>query len=1041
MSIGLALGATAGEGRVGFEEPFDSAEGWAVAYGAPLKQMKAEGGTVRFETVCGALGSAMKMKRADWPEWPEKPFESNTGIKKNYGRKIDLDTYRYVAVKLDERGTMVKLAVCGRWIPVCYTTGLHVFDLKNSPYGETRDLVLTLEFLNTSGACTFDSIRFLSELNEEERAALLPPPVAYPKWNRTAKPYHGLEALNARAGRSRLPEAEGQLAAYRDTLSGGLVWRLTCQPGDQAFSAGDTKLGWTREGRYFRTAGGLDGRKVFDHFAGRWQPTAGGAETKALPDYHGQWPSRKFENVTYGYRVQWRKPEADFVFYRFDAATGEEREWGKLACDGKWDVRELAPAEHGERAVVGLRGTPNVWLLDPEAEPEKRITPIRLKTRLKGVRFAKDDTTLQWHNCYTYESWELDLKTNETRLGYEMSGSHAGGGGGRSLRHYEGLTTVQPAGLTDWKAGDLVKIFAYFKEELPTDYGHLVDGGRWWLVNGTGGDVASQHLLVDGEDCATVLRLCGYYTSRNSWMTNTYTTASPDATKVAWVSDQLGDGDVYFVVARAPDPVRGLKLEAAGGEVKLVWEAPARSKECAGYVIYGAKPNEKFVALNKDPIKETHWSGKAEGRTRFMVAMREWSGLEGLLSPVVKAPGDASPENLYLPAALAERSRTARLRFDGHAAGCRAAHYWQASAAEKEAPTLTWKGVAVPAGKVKAFARCQKDDGTWHWEALAAGFEAAGDGVRFELPKEKVVDALIVTGDPNYEPAPGSVDERFAPPPPVTNAKAARDERGVVTLTWTPPAVANLAYVEVREQAPDRAASTPGPHQHTLGAALASQPQEFRDWDLKPGLTVVYELVPVDTRGNRGDAARVSVKIPEQEKPVLLELKPDPAQAGAAFEAVQRGGLAMLAPKAAAEKAKPDDADWKALELPFEVREAGRYAIWARYAPGATGRLHLRVALDDGKPQTWRLRAPGREMSSTFNPPKLGAEKVFSDRVVLGGAGGQDVFELSAGKHTLKLSFDPTIEKGQVHALEQVWIVNDPSFRPPGYDPRADFGK
>ena len=82
--------------RVGFEENFDTADGWQVANGPALKSITVKDCTVRFETVCGALNA--RMKRDDWPEWPKKPFASWTSIKKEYGTEVDLDTYRYLVV-------------------------------------------------------------------------------------------------------------------------------------------------------------------------------------------------------------------------------------------------------------------------------------------------------------------------------------------------------------------------------------------------------------------------------------------------------------------------------------------------------------------------------------------------------------------------------------------------------------------------------------------------------------------------------------------------------------------------------------------------------------------------------------------------------------------------------------------------------------------------------------------------------------------------------------------------------------------------------
>jgi hypothetical protein len=51
-----------------------------------------------------------------------------------------------------------------------------------------------------------------------------------------------------------------------------------------------------------------------------------------------------------------------------------------------------------------------------------------------------------------------------------------------------------------------------------------------------------------------------------------------------------------------------------------------------------------------------------------------------------------------------------------------------------------------------------------------------------------------------------------------------------------------------------------------------------------------------------------------------------------------------------------------------------------------------------------------------------------------------DVLRLQAGGHTLRIAFDPSL-KQEGHWLEKLFLTNDFSFRPEGWDPRADFAK
>jgi hypothetical protein len=1022
----------AADDRIAFEESFDSAEGWEVVRGAPIKSITAEDGNVRFETVRGALNSAMTQP---WPDWPEDPYKSNTTLHKSYDVEVDFDKYHYVVVNLVERGTAVTLHISGRGSPVLYTTGLRAFDLRNCGLEGKHKVTLHLELLNTSGVATLDFVRLVSELTDEEKKVLMRPPLDFPQEDRQAHAYHRLEAANARAGRVIHRKYQGQLLAYRDTLSNGLVFRLTDQDGDQGFRGGDTTLAFDSTGRYFTISGGRDGRNVWDFAEVRWRETLGGANSEvAVPDYAASWESRENPDIIYGYRTQGiDSPVFEFTVYRFDRSTGEETEIGRFRNKERWDVRELSRGK-GDKVVIGLRGTPDVWIVDPDAEaPDKRIRYIRLTSRLKGVHFAKDDTELQWFNCYTYEQRVMDLSTGETRLGYYTSGGHAGGGGGKTLRHYAGLVIVQPSGLTDWKAGDKVRVFADFKPSFWSDYGQLVDlDARWWLCNGTRGDVANQHIMVDGEDCATILRLCGYNTSRNTWATNTYSTESPDVTKVAWASDQLGDGDVHYVVARRPDAPADLKVASDKiGVLHFTWKPSRRTSELAGYVIYGMDGDGMFRPLHDELLSGEAAVLKvaperASKLKAFAIVAREHSGLESL--PL------ATGGPLHLSVWDGHRSKTARVLFDGNAWGSRAVRHFVAEPGEKDfTATVTWNE-ALPDGEIKAFVRARPDDNKWAgWQWRDGGdMVEAGDGkVVLTVPAGLVVDKVIVTPDADYKPA--AVDDRFAAPAAVSEAKTTVDKEGVVTLRWSKPA--GIDYWRVDIYAGDRADFEPS-NETAVGTVLAGQEQQFVDWGLKPGRRIYYKLVPVSTQWVRGEAEVVTVDVPAVEKLVTLEAE-GPAELPAGIERVEQGGLSFLSPKPIEPTKKAEMDKMIPVKFSFKAPVAGRYQVWCRYMPGYTPRLDVPAAIDDAEPGRWTVNPPYRPMSRMFNPPK-GERLVFSERVT---PDYQQIFDLSAGRHELTIWLDPAQPGGNVHAVGQVWVTNDPSWRPEGFDPRANFAK
>ena len=111
-----------------------------------------------------------------------------------------------------------------------------------------------------------------------------------------------------------------------------------------------------------------------------------------------------------------------------------------------------------------------------------------------------------------------------------------------------------------------------------------------------------------------------------------------------------------------------------------------------------------------------------------------------------------------------------------------------------------------------------------------------------------------------------------------------------------------------------------------------------------------------------------------------------------------------------------------------------------KYRPAYVGskQLRVQVELDGKKLGVWQLRAPYRPMGWTLAKQGKGKEHVFVDKV---SAGGIDVHQLAAGKHTFIFKFDPKLGKEDPHFFENLILSNDHSYRPDGYDPRADFKK
>ncbi|MGH7145641.1 MAG: hypothetical protein ACREJ2_16135 [Planctomycetota bacterium] len=1049
--------AAADAPRVGFDESFTTKDGWSVVHGAPIGAIELNAlpkppapalpaGTppphMLFTTVCGALDP--RMQRADWPEWPKHPFDSSTRVRKTYDQTVDLDEYHYLVIDLPIRGANVVLAMDGESLPIAYTTGLRAYDLRlrdEASLKGKQQITISLEFLNTSGSVGFNAIRLVRELTAAEKKALMPAPIDLHLQKLTMAPYNHLEALNARAGRANLPEYEGQLCVYKDSATGAEIWKLTDQPGDQSFRAGDSTLGWSADGRYFQINGGRDGRNVFDFQTGKWLATESVGD-HPLPDFAARCASKKHPGVVYGYTIDYNHPpDKIFRFAQFDPKTGKTEPLGDWKTPAKWDVRELAVSDTTDLAAVGLRGSPAVCLIDPDAaDPAQRIRPITLSTRLKGLHFGKKDTTLIWWNCYTYEQWERVIATGATHLGYYTGGSHAGGGGGFTLNHYEGLTLIRPDDLTDWQAGDAVKIFAYYKHPFESDYGELTDGGRFWVVNGTSGDVANQILMVDAHDPASVMQIATMNTSRNDWATNTYTLPSPDGTKIAWVSDQLGDGDVYFAVAGRPENYIGSAFKLGEGHGKL-WCHPPRAKEFAGYRLYFAGSDFRFAPLSNQllapmPLAQgqrvsLEWSGTLPPGTQYgLVTACDRFGFESIPDDIWEIQ-DAPWTSLLRPQGV-EPSPSAHAIFDAGGAGLRSFRAGATGSGPDERATLT--GLAWdPQARYFVHERINKPGSAWNWVELtgtAIHRDAAGAMVVFDIPADQVMDQALATRDPKFPP--DAATDCFTPPLPPTDPNVAALPHGVLKLTWKPSPALNLHHTEIFACAkPD----DPCDNTTVIGAVLAQQPQQFYDWGGgAPGAKEIYKLVAVDGRGNRSQPVSVEAAWPAVAKPVTLKIDAADLKLDPNLKIVQRGGEKMVA----TEVGVALDLSMVDFEAPFHLPVAGDYAIWVRYSPGkgVDGPLVRMEKAIDG---IWKMRQSYRPMSGTLAPAQHVPVKLFSDRLAVGSA---NQWTLLAGDHVLRLGLSnrgPALDDSM--AIGTIWITNDPSFHPPGYDPRADFKK
>ena len=123
---------------------------------------------------------------------------------------------------------------------------------------------------------------------------------------------------------------------------------------------------------------------------------------------------------------------------------------------------------------------------------------------------------------------------------------------------------------------------------------------------------------------------------------------------------------------------------------------------------------------------------------------------------------------------------------------------------------------------------------------------------------------------------------------------------------------------------------------------------------------------------------------------------------------------------------------------------AGVYYVWARYTTLDAKRVSQFWIDCDGDNQLqgadWRLRFPCT-LTRHLNGVQPGEETWFTDKMATGWwAGPWDSVTLKPGSHTLSVEFEPTHAPNGPR-LSAVYLSNDPSYRPPGFDPRVDFRK
>ena len=828
---------------------------------------------------------------------------------------------------------------------------------------------------------------------------------------------------------------------FQDTSTGATVWRLTRSVRTEScdsFSPDGSALPL-----YNRSFKGM----VLYDFA------RGGL--RELPDLRGA-PVFSHSNPSVFYLLQSsaRDGKAHCSVQAANLRTGE------LQVVTEWDSTdegssEFGPSPYSDLLLLGLKEGRALFVLDPHAkDPNARVRRVPLPMRMKGSYLSHEDQRVNWQRCYYFQRWQMDLASGKVQLAaYPPYGGHEIIGGDTLVGRYGSMLLSHKLGLLplDEARANEVRIWSNWATPVPSDYGQLSPDDRWLVTNGTEGEVAGKRLLIDGHETGTVLQIVHDFSSRNSWDSNTYTRVSPDATKLAHMCDMLGDTDVYVALARRPQAFRGVVLAREGRQVRLRWQPPAAAREVAGYNVYRTgESGRSYQWLNRDRVTGTEFVDASPPATAFYaVAAEEHSGVEGLYSQKVHT-GPATRFRLYAEVEEGDLTPPLRQHFDGLCANFRCARVWKETPQESTgAARLT---LTVPAqvsfvlwvrARGEGSFRCQAGGATTTGQVASAQWSWTRADRPLVLPAGEAPVTIASDADglcldrvlPTSETAdrPGERDARDPVPSPVEGLRATTVTAHEVRLTWIPSPDLDLDFYSVYiADRPD----------FVLGNATvltSGKSTDFLDWGFKPGSTLYYKVVAINKRGVAAKPATLRVQVPNMET-ATLELAIADAELTEGLARGEAKGFAFAhVPTPLPKDAPRPKATW-AFAAPVE----GTYYRWARYTTFDAKQASLLWIEVDGDQRVngtnWRLRFPNT-LTRHLDGVKPGEETWFTDKAASGWwAGPTDSVTLNAGPHTLSVAFEPTHAPNGPR-LSAVFLSNDPSYRPPGYDPRVDFRK
>lgn len=558
-------------------------------------------------------------------DWIETNIDYSTNLRKDYGL-VDLDKYHFMVLKIKEKGSSSYFDINGYTTKLGYTTGLTVIDLKDYPDERIQgkqNVDFGIDLQDNHTYLILDHIKFVSKLSDEEKEKLIGRGLTIRDENLNPLPYHGLEALKARESLT-LPVINGEeMVIFRDDATGGITTRLTATPGDDYFGEGGI---WSADGAAikFKSSRNIGGIPICVPGEGRVIAGPAGAE----------W--RMWSPVNPGILYIMKREVQNFSVSSWDRVTGKSQHIADFTVPEIGSYVEFKRFTPLGNIVVAFRETPHLYIIDVH---NNKARYIELPTRLKDASVSEDEKIVRWANCYTYEVRWKNLETGEEGLAPGFSAGHASWGPNGMVANFGGHLNVfvsNKVGMT-YTPGDLISVWANWRNDIVTDYGRLTADNKYVFTNGTRGNVSDQHLMIPSDDPGAVMRVARYFT-KFSWTSTTYSRPSPDYTKLIYNENAIGSTELHMVYTRRPDPPENVNLEGN----RLSWTAAKRKKETLGYNIYGSNQSGlDFTLINKNPVEGNKITLKGVWKF-YLVTAVEHSGLESGFSQEVSQNGAKS---------------------------------------------------------------------------------------------------------------------------------------------------------------------------------------------------------------------------------------------------------------------------------------------------------------------------------------------------------------------------------------------------------------